>query len=112
MRNGRTDFERPEIWCSSTKAISHSGQNRTSVHWGCSGLQPKIEIFSFIEFLQRVDVLCIQAPDVHEDVVIDENAIAILAGGLAVFGKGRILAGFKVRAQSRPERIHRDVEWR
>ena len=112
MRNWRTDLESAEIRRSSSKAIRHIGQNRASVHCGGGGLEPEVEIRDFIEFLKRADVLGIEPANIHEDVVIHENAIAILTSRLTVLGESRIIARFKIRTESRSQRTDRDIEWR
>jgi hypothetical protein len=49
-----------------------------------TGFQSKIEVRCFIEILKAGDILGVQSPNIHKDVVVDEDAVPILSGCCAV----------------------------
>src|SRR5688572_32740740 len=77
-------FQRAQIRGSPGKTVGDVRQNHTAIDCSRSRLESKVELLRLVELLQAGDVLCIEAPNIHEDVVVDEGAVPILSGRLAV----------------------------
>ena len=58
--------------------------------------QAEVEIARVIQLLHRRRILRVELRHVHEDVVIHQDAVAVLSGRLGVFGQRRESAGLEL----------------
>ena len=100
-------FQRAQIRRPSGKTVGDVRQNHTAIHRSRSRLESEVGVLRLVELLQAGDVLRIESPNIHEDVVVDEDAIPILSSGLTVLCERRILARLKVLTQPGSQWIDR-----
>jgi hypothetical protein len=95
MRRRSAPFEGPEIGRAPAEAIVHVGQDRSAVDRRGARLDTEIEVFGFVDGLDALAILRIQSGNVHEDVVVDQDAVLVLASRLTVFRERRELTRLK-----------------
>ena len=89
MRRSLSGLQSAQIRRSAGEAVGYVVQNHALVHGRRTGLETKIEVLRLVEPLHGLEILRVQFCHVDEDVVIQFDAVLVLMGGAAVFGKGR-----------------------
>jgi hypothetical protein len=94
-------FERAQVGRLAGEVLGDSRQHEPAIDGHRPGTQPEVQIARVVQLLHRRGVLRIQLRHLDEDVVVDEHAVAILAGGGAVLGEGREPARLERRGAAR-----------
>ena len=84
MRQRTTDFVRAQVRRAAGEVVVHAGQPDAGVDGRRAGTKLKVEIRRFVE-RPRIGT---GRRDFHEHVVVDQDAVLVLTGRLAVFLQG------------------------
>src|SRR5688572_31423606 len=77
-RQRRPELERAEVRRAPLEPVGHGGKCRAAVDRGGARAQTKVELARVVEVLHRARILRVESRNAHEDVVVDEHAVAIL----------------------------------
>ena len=91
-------FECSEIGRLAGKTIGYIWKNHATVNRCRTWLEPEVQIGGIVKLLDIPQILRVQPGDIHEDVVIQNDAVQILFRGLAVFRERTEPPGFQTRA--------------
>ena len=84
VRQRAPDLEGTQIRSAAGEIIIHSRQASAGIHGGRAGAKLEVEIRRFVE----CSWIGTRSRDFREDVIVDENAVFILAGRIAEFLQG------------------------